>query len=443
MNPANGRSGVSTVNPVPNSKPVDLQDLQPRPGLTLPGTGQSSTGVRPRVRQGRRTTSPVPRALPVTPLPAMADRKKPSFTESRSRGTELAPTRDMIQRWGRTSTTGVATTIPARGRVLGKNPRARLAPSGVVHTPVGTVQPPVVVSGTGVSNSVYGHTTLPWSCNPLYLQGIYVGVGVHLYADFGFHGWYGYSCSPWYLSNPLIWCHGWWLPWAYSSSHNIIWWHHGYWQGHSNGVYWSSTLNSCHDHGSIVFVETQEEIVEVVRDDEILRSAICDAWSALQLGDTEAALMHLDLANQEQSDVGLVRFLEAVVHLRLENWQLSGSLFHEALTFEPGLLALRWDDQLYLDRPIESVLAELWGLLEEDALQPEIVTAVSCLSLYSRKVPLAHARGALSELLLAGEGDQTTVELHQVLRGDQVAFPTPVTQWVENPSCSGLLEVSF
>lgn len=171
----------------------------------------------------------------------------------------------------------------------------------------------------------------------------------------------------------------------------------------------------------------------MVREDEFLRTAICNAWSAYQLGDVEEALTYLNLANQEQPDIGLVRFLEALVHLRLENWQLAGSLFHEALTLEPGLLALQWEDSIYLDRPIESVLADLWGLLEEDPIQPEIVTTVSCLSLYSRKVPLAHARGALSELLLAGEGDQTTVNLHQVLRGDRVAFPTAVTHWVENP----------
>ena len=76
---------------------------------------------------------------------------------------------------------------------------------------------------------------------------------------------------------------------------------------------------------------------------------------------------------------------------------------------------------------------------------PEIVTTVSCLSLYSRKVLLAHARGALSELLLAGEGDQTTVDLQYQgsCEEGRVVFPTAVTHWVENPSCSGLLQVSF
>lgn len=318
-----------------------------------------------------------------------------------------------------------------------------MSPSGVVHTPTGVVHAPVSPVGTAISNTVYGHTSLPWSCHPQYLHGFHLALGVHLYADYGFHGWHLGNCSPWYLSHPLNWCHGWWLPWAYSSSHHIFWWHHGYWHGHSHGVYWSSTLHSSRDRGSIVFIETREEIIEVIRDDEILRTAICDAWSAYQMGDVEDSLRHLDRANQEQSDIGLVRFLEALVHLRLENWQLAGSLFHEALTLEPGLLALQWDDSLYLDRPIESVLADLWGLLEDDPMQPEIVTTVSCLSLYSRKVPLAHARGALSELLLAGEGDQTTVDLHQVLRGDRVVFPTAVTHWVENPSCSGLLQVSF
>lgn len=443
-------SGVSTTPRGSSLSPKPLPDLQPtpRPSLTVPRTGTGSVGVRTRVRQGRRSESPVPRALPVTPLPALSDSKAPSLSGSRdsvsrSRGVDLAPTRDMIQRWGRSQTAGVGVSKPVRARSLARNPGVRLAPSGTVYTPTGAVHSPVASSGIAVSNTVYGHTPLPWSCHPQYLHGIHVGVGVHLYAGFGFHGWYRPACSPWYLSHPLNWCHGWWLPWAYQSSHYIYWWHHGYWEGHSHGVYWSSTLHSPRYRGSIVFVETQEEVIEVIPDDELLRSAICDAWSALQLGDEETALMNLAVANQEQADVGLVRFLEGIVHLRLGNWQLAGSLLHEALQLEPGLLALRWDDPLYLDRPIESVLGDLWALLEEDALQPEIVTAVSCLSIFSSRVPLVHARGALSEVLLAGEGDQTTVSLHQVLRGDSVAFPSAVTQWLENPSCSALLDVSF
>ena len=79
----------------------------------------------------------------------------------------------------------------------------------------------------------------------------------------------------------------------------------------------------------------------------------------------------------------------------------------------------------------------------EESPQPEIVTMIACLSVFSREIPTAPARGALSEVLLQGEGDETIVYLHQVLRGDRVTFPNEVSQWLGNPSCSRLLEVSF
>ena len=114
-----------------------------------------------------------------------------------------------------------------------------------------------------------------------------------------------------------------------------------------------------------------------------------------------------------------------------------------AIAIEPELMSLRWDAVLYLERRTEAVLEELWALIEEDYQQPDVVTVVACLSLFAGDIALAPARGALSELLLAGEGDEVTVQLHQVLRGDRVAFPSESSAWLEKPSCSALLNVSF
>lgn len=244
------------------------------------------------------------------------------------------------------------------------------------------------------------------------------------------------------MSHPLNWCHGWWLPWAYQSSHHIYWWHHGSWQGYSDGVSWSSTLSSSRDRGYVVFVETEDEIVETFNDEEVLRSLICDAWSSIQLGDLKQAQDQLEAAQLQSSSHGLVCFLQGLVQLRLGDWQQAGFFWHEALTLEPEIMALRWDEQEYLDRPVQAILGDLWLEMEESP-QPEIVTMIACLSVFSREIPTAPARGALSEVLLQGEGDETIVYLHQVLRGDRVTFPNEVSQWLENPSCSRLLEVSF
>ena len=345
----------------------------------------------------------------------------------------------MIQRLGRSTSLEGRHSRHSGARTLSRNPRVRLASSGTVYTSTGVIHPPVSASGTLTSSGVYTHVHYPWYCQPQYLHGIHLGVGVSLYSGFG---WTSAYCSPWYLNHPLNWCHGWWLPWAYQSSHHIYWWHHGYWQGHSQGVSWSSTLSSSRDYGHIVFVETQDEIVETIDDQEVLRSFVCDAWSSIQLGELERAQKLLETAQLQSSSHGLVSFLQGVVELRLGNWQQAGFFWHEALTLEPAIMALRWDEQGFLDRPVQAILGDLWLQMEE-APEPQIVTTIACLSVFSREVPTAPARGALSEVLLQGEGDETTVQMHQVLRGDRVAFPNAVSQWLENPSCSALLEVSF
>ncbi len=193
----------------------------------------------------------------------------------------------------------------------------------------------------------------------------------------------------------------------------------------------------------IVFVESDEEVPETIADNEVVRSAICDAWSAMLLSEEEDALSHLERASFTNPDVALVRFLEGVNRLRRGDLAEAGADLRDAVLLEPDLLALRWDDQLFLERQTEVVLAELWALLEEDSQQPEVVSAVACLSLFAGNVPLAPARGALSELLLAGSGDEITEHLHQVLSGDDVAFPSDASRWLENPSCSALLDVRF
>ena len=66
----------------------------------------------------------------------------------------------------------------------------------------------------------------------------------------------------------------------------------------------------------IVFVESDEEVPETIADNEVVRSAICDAWSAMLLSEEEDALSHLERASFTNPDVALVRFLEGVNRLR-------------------------------------------------------------------------------------------------------------------------------
>ena len=447
-----GLSGRSTtVTPGSNLGERNQPGIRPRkqPSITLPGANGVSTRTGVRARQIRKKPVSVPNALPVSPLPAL----KPTSDQSvggvsttlggaGSSTLNKPPTRDMIQRLGRGGDRGVDLSNRTRARTLSqRNPRVQLSPSGAIHTGVGTIRPPVSASGVYTSTSLHTHQ-LPWYCHPIYSHGVYTNVGISLGS--GVYGWYSPLCSPWYFGYPQTWCYGWWLPWSCSSTHFIYWWHHGYWSSYSQGVRWSSTVycdSEIRNH--IVFVETEEAEEEQISSAEVQRSAICDAWSAMLLSEEEEALAHLERAKIGHPDVALVHFLEGVNRLRLGDLPGAGASWSDAIAIEPELMSLRWDAVLYLERRTEAVLEELWALIEEDSQQPDVVTVVACLSLFAGDIALAPARGALSELLLAGEGDEVTVQLHQVLRGDRVAFPSESSAWLEKPSCSALLNVSF
>ena len=277
VRPSNRSSGSITTIPRTTSR-------QPRSstrssGVVTPTRSRSTVGsstsirarssVRPTIRVPREV---IPAALPgQKPLPALRDRNQDRATQELLGTVTLRDTRGRVS-----SALGTSRTLlrkPLRTKPLSMRPAGatrdlirRIAkPSGPRKPLIGTTTrsrrvslspgpgsappAPPVLPGGGASTipggtTVYNwpSTPLPWYCLPgsSYYYSTYLGSWTH-HGPVWHHPWAVGCWSPWYLHHPDPWCHGWGLPWSYSSSAHYIWWHHGRWSSRYGSSVWIST----------------------------------------------------------------------------------------------------------------------------------------------------------------------------------------------------------
>ncbi len=288
---------------------------------------------------------------------------------------------------------------------------------------------------------------VPWWCQPIYNTGYY-GSSWGYYGPVWTYPWSVGCWSPWYLNDPTPWCHAWVFPWVCHSSYNLIWWHHGYWSNYGSSRVWTSRYwgNSGYDYYSepvVVYDSDDDEDIpepELI-DREEFRAALCDGFHRLSQGDPVGALPLLDSALAGLSDVGMPWLLRSVARLLCDDLDGAEADLMIALELDPSLLAVRWQEDVILGGEIDSVRAQLWSRLEMNPEDEPAALMLATLALLSESVPDAPARGAISEVLLAGQGNATTIAVHGVLRGETTAeMLSPPAAWLEDPDCSGLLE---
>ena len=445
----------TTIRKPSISKPTTRRPITRNPEILRPDRAREGTRFSPRqdvIRpssQGGRSTSrmisaykpeKVPSSLPTQKLPALAQQQNQGRNVfSDERGSSIGtPTQDMMRRLERRGTSELSrsgVSVRRNNSLLRSSSAVRISPSGTVHLPTTSVYPPVPSTGIVLGTGYPGCSPIPWYCSPGPTYGAYYSSGL-FWTGYGAGVW----CSPWYYQSPLAWCHGWSLPWAYQSGYSYYWWHHGYWRNDSQRVCWISTYDPF-PQSEIIFVETPAEPEEEAWGSlDQVRTLTCDAWGALRSDQPEKALQYLNTVLALDPEQGIPLFLRGVSQLRIGALSAASLDFERALSLEPGIFALRWDDIAYLGESSGEFLQKLWLLLEDDPDQEDVVTLIAALSLFSEDIPLAPARGALSEVLLMGNQSPLTRELHEVLRGDRLAISTTVTLWLEDPSCTGLLE---
>ncbi|MGE4619412.1 MAG: hypothetical protein AAEJ04_06335 [Planctomycetota bacterium] len=378
---------------------------------------------------------------------------------------ELKPgqeTRDLIDRLARPRTTlkpGTGTLIKPGLDSVSSSSRRR---AGIAISSTGPVALPPFPTSGGVATHTGGmpittttHNPVPWWCQPIYNHGGHSSHWHH-HGPVWTYPWLVNYYTPWYLYDPIPWCSGWALPWVHHSSFHLIWWHHGSW--HRQGSSFSWTSNYWNDGGYadsdgpiIVYAETTDSVDEeiIVAEDagnlEVdlgpARTGLCDGWNFLTVGDSEAAVGVLDLAVDGLPEVGLPRLLRSLARLLEDDLVGAEADLRMAIELDPTLLASRWQENENLSARIDQVREQLWSRLEEDSTDASAALLLGTMSLLSEEIPDAPARGAVSEVLLAGEGDQATVAIHGALRGDALQQSlSPAAAWLENPDCDDLLE---
>lgn len=423
----------------------------------------SRTSVRPTLRNPRER---IPAALPRSkPLPALRGSERESsrrellgtitLRDSRSRintdrmGTRtliekptrlrkpMGVTRDLIRRIGQP--TGVRKPLSAtvnRSRRVSLNRGRR-----VVLTPVPTMPlPPVTNSSGGASlpggTTVYHwpHHSLPWYCLPT--SSYYYGSSLGSWTTPVWHHPWAIGCrSPWYLGYSDPWCHSWALPWYSCSSARFIWWHHGRWSSRNDSSTWVSTT----------WIDSADAVQDGEYDTQSLREVylaqLCDGWHQLTTGDPASALPLIDAALAGLSDSALPWLLRSIGRLGVEDFDGAAEDLGIALELDPSLLSIRWNEVDFLGDDGDAIRAQLWFRLEEDPAEVSCALLIGALALFSEEVADAPARGVVSELLLDGHGNATTVAVHGALRGEAPVEPSPAAQWWMNPDCSRLREV--
>jgi len=232
------------------------------------------------------------------------------------------------------------------------------------------------------------------------------------------------------------------------SSYNLVWWHHGYWSNYGSSRVWTSRYwgNSGYDSYSEPIVVYDSDDDEYIPEPELIdreefRAALCDGFHRLSQGDPVGALPLLDSALEGLSDVGMPWLLRSVARLLCDDLDGAEADLTIAIELDPSLLLVRWQEDEILGGEIDSVREQLWSRLEMIPEDAPAALMLGTLALLSESVPDAPARGAISEVLLAGQGNAATVAVHGVLRGETTAeMLSPAAAWLEDPDCSGLLE---
>ncbi|MGE4631523.1 MAG: hypothetical protein AAEJ47_00655 [Planctomycetota bacterium] len=362
------------------------------------------------------------------------------------------PTRDLIDRIARpraTAKPGVGTLTKPFGPSLTPSSRK---PGGIVVGSVPAPLPPFPSSGGTVTQTggmpVTSSTCapVPWWCQPYYNTTYYGSHWGH-YGPVWNYPWVAGWCSPWYLLDPTPWCHSWALPWACYSSYNLVWWHHGYWRNHGAALVWTSRYWGINDYSSysepiIVYAsEDEEDIAEAeLVDREQFRASLCDGFHLLSQGDPVGSLPLFDSALEGLSDVGMPWLLRSVARLLCDDIEGAEADLTIALELDPSLLAVRWQEDKIFAEEIDSVRERLWSGLEVNPDDASAALMLGTLALLSESIPDAPARGAISEVLLVGEGNAATVLVHGALRGETPDSLSPAAAWLEDPDCSGLLQ---
>ncbi|MDE0961285.1 MAG: hypothetical protein OSB09_10935 [Planctomycetota bacterium] len=360
-------------------------------------------------------------------------------------------TRNLIRRIGQpTGQRKPITGISSRsGRVSLKPNRSGIMTSVPTLPLPPMTLPPMTHTGSGVSipggTTVYHwpHHSLPWYCLPTssYYYGSYLGSRT---IPVWHHPWaIGFS-SPWYLGYSDPWCHSWALPWYSCSSANYVWWHHGRWSSRNQSSLWVSTIwsdlgDDGYDPESTTVIDDDGFDSQSVR--EVHRAQLCDGWHALAEGDPATALPLIDSALEGLSDSGLPWLLRSIGRLAVDDLDGAAEDLGIAIELDPSLLSIRWNEADFLGDHGVAIRSQLWARLEQDPADVSSAMLIGVLSLLSDDVADAPARGAVSELLLDGHGNSTTVAVHGALRGESPVEPSPAAAWLMNPDCSGLREV--
>jgi hypothetical protein len=295
------------------------------------------------------------------------------------------------------------------------------------------------------------YTPVPWWCQPIYNYGGYSSHWQY-YGPVWTYPWMVNYCTPWYLFDPVPWCSGWTLPWVHHSSFQLIWWHHGSWRRQGSSFSWTSNYwggggYDDRDESIVIYDEPIDSVVEEDSGNPLelalgpARAGLCEGWNQLAAGDVEAAIGPLDLAVEGLPEVGLPLLLRSLARLLEDDLAGAEADLLLAIELDPTLLASRWQENENLSARIDGVREQLWSRLEQDSSDASAALMLGTLSLLSEEIPDAPARGAISEVLLAGEGHRATVAIHGALRGEMPQQSlSPAAAWLENPDCDDLLE---
>lgn len=415
----------------------------------------------------REVTPSAPPAI--KPLPALRDQSRSGRRELLGTVTLIDSRRDRHDSGIRSATSSVKPSRATRDLIdrISKPSSKPKPQAGVIHKPGGTVisgssrvpvgtgvgsvpapLPPFPsTGGTGtqtggvpISSDYCG--TVPWWSQPTYNCGPYGGY----YGPVWSYPWLTGYWSPWYLTSASSWCYGWTLPWVCHSSYSLVWWHHGYWSSCGPALVWSSGYWGTNDYSSyyddsdaiIVYAEENPEEAQRV-DREQYRAYLCDGWHRLREGDPVAALPLFDSALEGFSEVGLPWLLRSMARLLCDDLSGAAADLRVAIELDPSLLSIRWQENAIFGEEIDTARADLWSRLEADPEDSSAAIMLGTLALLAESVPDAPARGAVSEVLLSGQGEAATEAVHRALRGETVEVPSAAALWLQDPDCSGLL----
>ena len=481
-------AGGSTTTLPPRSSGTSGRTVLPR-SSTASSSGSGVLIPTPRTRPTVRPTLRPTLRIPREPVPSPAPRPKPLPALRKPNRDE--GTRELLGTTLRRQTLGSTTGIPERrvttilrkpGSRADRNATGQLIdriskPGRIIRKPsvLGTPSSTGVIISSGRRGSVAsipsppsmplpplgGSSThlpggstvyhwpshqLPWYCIPSHgsYYGGHLGSWVH-YGPVWTYPWTVTVYSPWYLYHPDPWCFGWSLPWNYCSTTRYRWWHHGHWGYGSSALWWENRYGSDPyiddlSDATIEFADETTESVPFEEDLESYRASLCDGRQLLSQGDGVAALPHIDEALLRFSDHGLPWLLRSMGSLLVDDVERAAADLGEALDRDPSLLSIRWDESQFLGDQAPQVRTVLWDRLELDPADAAAASMVALLSLLSDDVADAPSRGALSEMLLDGNGDATTVVLHGALRGESPAQPSAAASWLLDPSCVTLVE---